>query len=174
MRKYLLPATVAGAAILSSMSVLASDGTITFAGQLNTSTCTVSAGSAALAVTLPTLPISALASAGTIAGNTPFALSITGCTTTATATTYFEAGANVDSTTGRLKNTGGATNVQLKLTNANGSAIDLSKTSGAQGVTAATVTAGAATPSFAVEYYATGAATAGTVASTVTYSMIYN
>ena len=80
------------------------------------------------------------------------------------------------STTGRLKNaTGSATNVDLQLLTAAGTAIDLSKAYGSQytGQTG-NIASGVATLEYAVRYYATGAATAGNVASSLTYSVVYN
>lgn len=180
MRKYLLPASIASAAILSSFSAAASDGTITFNGQLVSNTCAVSAASKAMTVTLPTLAVAAFPTAGTVGGNTAFSMDVTGCPASiTTATTYFETNPDVDASTGNLKPSaaGSAAFIQLKLTNQNGTPIDLSKSKGLQGVVPATVSAlGAATARFAVEYVAVGGVptAAGTANSSITYSMEYN
>jgi major type 1 subunit fimbrin (pilin) len=70
---------------------------------------------------------------------------------------------------------GGAANVQLQLRNSNDSIINVAAAPGAQGVIAAIITGtpGVGTANFAVNYYATGVTTAGTVGSAVTYSMSY-
>jgi major type 1 subunit fimbrin (pilin) len=180
MRKYLLPATIASAAILLSFSAAASDGTISFSGKIASATCTIDPGSAALTVTLPTLAVSAFqATAGTLAGITPFSLTATNCPGAVTSiTTFFENNSNVDGTSGYLNNPAGAgqaTGVALKLTNATGSTIDLSKSSGGQAVVAATVDGtGTAVAKFAVQYVSTSATVVpGNVNPTITYSMVY-
>lgn len=158
-----------------SQAAQASDGTITFNGALQNATCTITGGGNQT-VTLPTLSTASLASAGTTAGDTLFNIAVTGCTAGLTsANAYFEAGGNIDTATGRLKNTGAATNVQIQLLNGNGSVVNLAgSTSAAQSTVAAALTSGAGTQSFIARYYATGATTAGSVASSVTYSMVYN
>ena len=166
---------IAAAAILVAQGAQASDGTITFNGQLTNATCTITGGGNQT-VTLPTLSTATLASTGNTAGDTLFDIKLTGCSAgVATATAYFEAGANTDAVTGRLKSTGTASNVQIQLLNSNGSLVNVAAPSVAgQGTQAATITSNAGTQSFIARYYATGATTAGTVASSVTYSMVYN
>ena len=87
---------------------------------------------------------------------------------------YLKAGANVNTTNGRLNNTGTATNVQIQIRNSDGTVVDASKASGAQNASMATVASNAATMRYAANYYATGATTAGSVVSAVTYSVVYN
>lgn len=169
---------LAAALAMAVSSAQASDGTINFAGQLQTSTCAVSAASANQTVTLPTLATTNLTTAGQTGGATTFSIAVAGCPTgvgaPTTFTTYFETNSNVDLTNGNLKSTGTATGVQLRLSNAGGGAIRLDKPTGSQNVTQATLSAGAGTANYFAEYYATGATSAGTVASSITYSMIYN
>lgn len=164
----------AALAVASFAAAHASDGTLTFSGSLTSSTCSVSAGSANQTVTLPSLAASTLASAGDTAGAVQFQIAVTGCSGgTATATPYFESGANV-TTTGRLANTGNAGNVEIQLLNASLGVMDLKGVNpSAQSSTAAAVSGGSATATFVAKYYATGAASAGSVASSVTYSMVY-
>jgi major type 1 subunit fimbrin (pilin) len=157
-----------------SQAAQASDGTITFTGQLNTATCTITGGGNQT-VTLPTLSTAALTSAGATAGDTLFNIAVTGCTAgLTTANAYFEAGGNIDTATGRLKNTAATNNVQIQLLNGSGTVVNLAGVAGSQNTAAATLTSGAGTQSFIARYYATGATTAGAVASSVTYSMVYN
>lgn len=174
MNRNLLAASLLAIAVIAPMTAQASDGTLTFAGALSANTCTITAP-ASFTVTLPTLPIASLAAAAATAGNTPFSLSLTACSAgVAGATMYFEAGANVNTTNGRLNATGTATGVQIQLRNSNGTVIDASKASGAQGTTVVATASNAATINYSANYYATAATTAGTVGSTVTYSVIYN
>ena len=153
----------------------ASDGTITFTGALQNATCTITGGGN-LNVTLPTLSTATLATAGATGGDTLFNIALTGCSAgIATASAFFEAGANTDATTGRLNSTGTAGNVQIQLLNSTGSVVNVAAvTVAGQGTQAATITSNAGTQSFIARYYATGATTAGTVASSVTYLMVYN
>jgi major type 1 subunit fimbrin (pilin) len=166
---------LAAIAIASPLAAYASDGTISFSGSLNSSTCTVSSGtSGSFAVNLPSLATSVVTGTGKTGGATPFSISVTGCSGGATATTYFESGANLDAATGQLKNTGVAANVELQLQNADTTVINLSNPTGLQNVHPAAILSNQATSSFIAVYYATGATTAGTVNSSVTYSMVYN
>lgn len=155
----------------------ASDGTVSFTGAVTSSTCTVSlnGGSASGTVTLPTVSSSALPAAGNTAGSTPFTLDVSACTFTGgntTVTAYFEAGANVDPVTGRLNNAGTASNVQLQLFLGNNYASKIAAGQATQSTAAALSASGQLR--YGVEYYATAAAGAGSVSSSVTYSLIYS
>jgi major type 1 subunit fimbrin (pilin) len=173
--KHKLLALATAAAALTPMISSASDGTITFTGAVQAVTCAITTPN--LNVTLPTVSTSALGAANATAGATRFVIAINNCTGIQTnANAYFEAGPNVDSTTGRVKNaTGTATNVDLELTTAAGTKIDLSKAYGSQytGQTG-NIVSGSATLEYAVRYFATAAATAGSVISTLSYSVVYN
>ncbi|HEV6965650.1 fimbrial protein [Roseateles sp.] len=160
----------AAAAIALSQAAQASDGTITFNGNLVASTCTITGGGNQT-VTLPTLSTSTLASAGATAGDTLFTIALTGCTGTQ-ATTFFEAGANTDATTGRLKTN--ATNVQIQLLTDAAVVVNLAGAAGSQNIGTVDTSTGSGSQSFIARYYATGATSAGAVSSSVTYSMIYN
>ena len=100
----------------------AADGTITFNGKVTDKTCTISTpGGKDFAVTLPTVSKNTLATAGAVAGRTPFAINLTKCSAGNVAT-YFEPGSTVDFNTGRLLNqasANAATNVQLQLLGSN-------------------------------------------------------
>jgi major type 1 subunit fimbrin (pilin) len=115
-----------------------------------------------------------LSAAGNTAGDTAFSITVGSCTVgLASFTPYFESGATIDPLTGRLKNTGGAGNVQLQLLNSNGTIIDAAKPTLLQNVAATPIVNAGGVGRYAVRYYATGMTTAGTVVSTVTYSMVY-
>lgn len=153
----------------------ASDGTITFNGQIESQTCTVkvNGGENNATVTLPTVSSSLLKTAGQTAGSTRFTIDLSDCSTqTGDVYAYFEQGANVNAN-GRLTNTGTATNVDLQLLDSANNALNAGSTEQTTSPTTAALAAGAATLSYAAQYYATAAATSGTVASSVTYSINY-
>jgi major type 1 subunit fimbrin (pilin) len=158
----------------------ASTGTITFNGELTANTCdvVVDGQTADATVVLPTVGISQLNGATQTAGETGFVMALNNCSgTLQTASAFFEAGASVDSVTGRLKNlTGTASNVSLQLLDASSSSRAVIEAGNANQVTNTTykdVTSGSATLPYAVRYYAEGATTAGTVISNVVYSIQY-
>lgn len=169
------------AAAAVAQSAFASDGTINFTGELRDQTCTVSvngqASPAVVSVALPTVSAGALSAAGRTTGQTAFNITLSGCTGSATAASaFFEAGATVDPTTSNLRNsaTGGATLVQLQLVDAaNGNVIRTGDTAQNAGTTRSPIASGGATMPYAVQYIATGRATPGRVASSVTYSINY-
>ena len=164
---------------MASPSAFAADGTITINGAVTASTCTVSssAGSKDFTVTLPTVSTSTLAAAGNTAGRTGFDITLSGCTpATGNVRTHFESGSTVDAATGRLNLTGAsgvATNVQLHLTNSDGTSIVAGAPVASQNSKPVALATGAATLRYAAEYYATGASTAGTANSSITYSIAY-
>lgn len=158
----------------------ASTGTITFNGELTATTCDVIVdGQAADAtVTLPTVGINQLTASGNTAGRTGFVMALQDCAgTLKTASAFFEAGTTVDTVTGHLKNTGGtANNVALQLLDGS-SASQAVILAGNQNQRVNTIyvdtTTGSASLPYAVEYYANGLTTAGTVKSSVVYSIQY-
>jgi len=167
-----------------TQSAFASDGTINFEGQLLDSTCTVNVngtvGPAAATVTLPKVSAAQLKTAGTIAGQTGFNITLSACSgTTTKAAAFFEAGANVDPLTHNLKNNDktkdGAQNVQLQLVDANNGQVikagDFSQVANTSKVTK-DASGGAVLP-YAVQYISTGVAAAGLVKGAVTYSITY-
>lgn len=162
------------------LCALAADGTITFTGQITGQTCTVAGdgGSASsFTVALPTVSASALSTSGATSGRTPFSIRLSGCTPeTGNVAVYFEPGATIDPSTGRLINTAAATpaaNVQIGLRNADVSQITLGVPFASQNTQQVALASGAATLNYTAEYAATAAATAGTVSSSVIYSIVY-
>lgn len=183
MKKIIAVAALVAVSTLSTVQA-AGNGTINFTGAVNSQTCNATVngatGATAAAVTLPTVQVNVLSAAGSVAGQTSFNVGVSGCATTnptgaGTVKAYFEKGPNVD-TNGRLINTtaGGASNVVLQLVDGTGNTVinagDISQNTG----NFVTITGGNATLPYSVRYYATGAATAGAVTSSVTYSLIYN
>jgi major type 1 subunit fimbrin (pilin) len=167
--------------ILVSGSAWASDGTISFTGAVVASTCvvTLNGGSSSGTVTLPSVPTTILAASGNTAGPTNFTLNLTGCglvTGKTTVNAFFEAGSTVNPVTGNLINSGAATNVALQLLVASTSAqiIPGSPTQAQPtGVTLIATPGASGDLNYVVQYYATGVSTAGTVTSSVTYSLAY-
>ncbi|MEJ0230739.1 fimbrial protein (plasmid) [Klebsiella michiganensis] len=166
-------------ALILSVNANAADGTITISGEVTDTTCdiAVNGGTADATVTLPTVSASTLTTSGETAGTTPFSIALSGCsgTTLNTATTWFESGSNVDSTTGRLTNTGTAENVQVQLLNSDLGTIVAGGTSGStdQNDVAVDISGGSGTLNYYAQYYALGASSAGTVLTSVDYTIVY-
>lgn len=137
-------------------------------------TCEVSANSKDITVTLPTVGVGSLATAGTTAGRTPFTINLENCKA-GDVSAFFETGGNVDAASGRLNNTGTAGNVQVQLLSDSSEVIRvLANAAQAPVTTKATVANdGSAALNYYAEYYATGAATAGEVATSVQYTINY-
>ena len=175
MSRY-LPLAAAFAGLVVSASATAADGTITFNGLITDNTCEVSVNSSGAngTVMLPTIQASALPSVGSTAGTVPFNILLSNCagTTLNTASTFFEAGASVDSSTGRLDTTGSADNVQLQLLNSAHGVIAAGAIT--QNDVPVDISSGSGTLDYYVQYYATGAVVPGTVTSMVNFSIVYD
>lgn len=180
--KRVFLSTVISSALISGSVMAAETGTVSFNGLITGSTCDVNIGGsgADATVVLPTVSANTLDAATKTNGKTRFTLELSGCTGALTqAKAFFEGGNTVNNATGRLINTdtSGAGNVSLQLRDGqNNSVINAGDT--AQSAASAIGFVDIATNSSAslpyyVEYYAEDAVTAGTVASQVTYSLIY-
>jgi major type 1 subunit fimbrin (pilin) len=170
----------AGAAIsaLGSMAGLAS-GTITFTGFVTENSCTVQVngmGTGDGAVALPAVDTRALGTAraqNKTAAGTFFNISVSACNAPTRVAAYFEAGPNVDPVTHALINTG-SSSVEVKLFEASAATVVGSQIS--PGTSAAgQALNGAGTWYFYAAYAlaADGEATAGSVSTSVTYSLVY-
>lgn len=180
MKIKLLSALLGTAVLAVSQSAAASDGQITFNGNITAQTCTINgngSGGKDFTVTLPTVSTSTLTAAGQTAGRTPFNIALSACTpASGNVHTFFEPGPTTDATTGRLVlNAGGASNVQLGLLNAaDFSAIKAGFADASQNSQSVAISAsGAATLSYYVQYVATGVAGAGVANSSVLYTIAY-
>lgn len=172
MKKIILAAS---ALALGSVAAHAADGTVTINGKVTDQTCKVSANSKDITVTLPTVGVGSLATAGTTAGRTPFTINLENCKA-GDVSAFFETGGNVDAASGRLNNTGTAGNVQVQLLSDSSVVIPvLANAAQAPVTTKATVAkdADSAALNYYAEYYATGAAKAGDVATSVKYTINY-
>ncbi|WP_158218255.1 fimbrial protein [Roseateles puraquae] len=164
-RKFLAPSLLA----LCACSAFAVDGTVSLGGTVTAVTCTVTPSSTT--VSLPTVSKTSLASNGATAGTTPWSVSVSACSA-ATMNTLFEGGSTINAS-GRLINSGSATNVDGQILTSTFAVVNMLAASGSQGPSAVTLSSSAATQRFYVRYYATGAATAGTFTSSFTYTLIY-
>ncbi len=180
--KHIRTKILATSLLLAALSptAFAADGTIVFTGEIKGQTCSV-AGEGRPAgdftVVLPNVPSSLLNTGGNIAGNTPFAITLSNCTASLKkAAVYFEAGGNVDAVTGNLNNnaaTNGAKNVQIALSNNDGSPIKLGAAYHAQNSKTVDIAGGNATLRYQTQYVATGTASAGLISTTLRYSVVY-
>lgn len=180
MKKLAIVAMIAAAFGSAGSAYAASTGTITFNGLLTANTCDVVVDGQGpdATVVLPTLGTNQLDAATKTAGATSFVMALSNCSgTLETASAFFESGASVEATTGRLKNmTGTATNVSLELLDASSPSQKVIQVGNQNQVTNTTyvdISSGAANLPYAVRYYAEAATTPGTVASNVVYSIQY-
>lgn len=164
--------------VTAASSAHAADGTITITGEITAQTCTISGdgGGKDFTVTLPTVSTSALATSGATAGRKPFRIALSNCSPdSGNASVYFEPGTTVNAETGQLKNaTGDAKNVEVGLLNKDASNIKLGAAQAQQNSQVVPISSGAANLDYYAQYVATGgAATAGTVGTSVMYSVSY-
>ncbi len=155
--------------LVAATGAYAVDGTVNVNGSVSSATCTIT--TSGTTVTLPNVSRTSLAGAGQVAGLTPWSVSVSACNAV-TMNTYFEPGATINAS-GRMINSGTATNVDGQLLNSAQTAINMSLTYGSQGTSPVTLSGNAATQQFYVRYYATGVATAGTFVSSFTYTLVY-
>ncbi|MGX9312625.1 fimbrial protein [Pantoea ananatis] len=168
-----------GASFISFNAISASQNTIRFQGEVNAQTCNVNVNDATGSpiILLPTVSTTALSTEKSTAGKTPFTINLTGCVAPASGSTQainINLVGNNISSTGDLLNTGTAKNVALRLLDNSDKAINLS--GGTATVSGMTLASGStsASQNFSVEYYSdSGSAGAGTVLSSVQYSVSY-
>lgn len=173
MNKTLLATTlvaVIAAAAFAPTAQAANTGTITISGKVLADTCTIAVNGGAT-VALPTVMTNSLSTVGSNAGSTPFTIALSGCDANTTSAAMSFSGANIDAGTGNLKNTvTGGSNVQVQLLNG-ASVINASTNANAPTIT---VTSGSGSVAMNARYVAaTAAATAGMVASTVSFTLSY-
>jgi major type 1 subunit fimbrin (pilin) len=179
MKKVVFP--LVGAVMCLAGSVAYADpapagdgGVITFTGLATGQTCTLNNKN--FIVALPTISVSALKSAGSTAGATGFAVSLSDCPASGKAHVYWVNGSTTLAD-GNLQNAGTATNVELQLQDYNGGSpatIDLSKADGAQNSQSVQFENGTANLQYAVQYISpNGGLTAGSITSNVSYQIVY-
>lgn len=180
--KAIIPALALGGLLgLASVGANAADGTITITGSVSDITCSINGATAGTdaskTIVLPTVSVSALRELGQTAGTSQpsdLRFTLTGCSSGTKAIASFENGPQVDQGNGNLVNSGTANNVQVQLLNGQLAPINITTNSNNQLATeGAAITGGAAELKYFARYYATGAATAGTVNTSVQFSMQY-
>jgi major type 1 subunit fimbrin (pilin) len=176
MKNVLATALIAalGFAALAPNQASAADGTINITGSVNASTCKINGANspATVNVTLPTVSTTSLSAAGTTAGRTAFALALSNCGSLTKAQTFFEPGPTIMAD-GNLKNGGSATGVEVQLLNSDFSAINLAGTASTQNSQQVALTSGTGNLNYYAQYFATAAAGAGNVTTSVQFTMLY-
>lgn len=154
-----------------------SDNTISFQGEVTDETCslTVNGNDTAPIILLPTVSTSDLSASGDVAGATTFEMGVSGCTgsTDSTAISTVFVGNLIETTNGTLGNTGTAENVTVQILDTEGTEINLSSTYTAEGDLTLAAGDTASTATYTAQYYASDAATAGTVAASLQYAVTY-
>lgn len=171
MKKYIVAMAAAGT-MFGMSAAQAADGTITFNGKIKDQSCTISTPAGKdFTVELDTVSVGALAAAGQTAGKKPFTISLSNCPQMDVAA-YFEPGNTVDYSNGRLNNqkADGAKNVQVQILK-DAKPLAINKNQETQWVKV--TQDGNASLDYFGEYYATGAATAGELSTSVMYSIVY-
>ena len=179
-----LGVALAGAA----MAATPDGGTITFTGEVTDVTCTIKGGAGTnggannFLVALAAAEASTLATVGATANPKAFSVEIgghsgdTGCPGGKISTMSFStASPQIDAATGALRNAlvNEATNVEIQLTDASGTAIDLADPTYNQDVTMPAT--GPGVLEFQAQYLAVGgAATPGLISTSVVYGVTYN
>lgn len=154
------------------------DNTINFQGEVTSQTCSVDINGNATSplVLLPTVPTTSLSTQGDVAGQTDFTVRLTGCEAAPAGGTKINTVFVANSLTGdgNIGNVGTAGKVALQLLDPAAPQTPFDLTGGhkapglelLEGKTTAEHT-------FAVRYYAEGAATAGSVLGSVQYAVSY-
>ncbi|WP_267225490.1 fimbrial protein [Dyella silvae] len=181
-------AFVMGAAVSASSfaAPAGSGGTITFTGQINDTTCTVTGGTGTnegtgnFIVALDPADANQLATVGATANQKQFDVIFSGpnCASGKTAyMSYMLSSPQIDAGTGALKNalSGEATNVQIQLADSSKTAINLANPGQSWSTLIGATTANTGKLSFFAQYLAVnGPATPGKVSTSVVYSVVYN
>ncbi|WP_175886187.1 fimbrial protein [Burkholderia sp. BCC0044] len=179
MNKKLTLASIATAiAAFAPLAAHAYDGTVNFSGALSGASCEIKVNGADNngTVQLPTVGSAQLGAPGKVAGATNFTIELSKCQNAGESVrAFFEAGPNVDNSNGTLINraaTNAATNVAVQLLDTYGNVLKAGHDS-QRTVTPVALKNNAATLVYGAQYYATAATTAGSVSTSVTYSIDY-
>lgn len=160
--------------LVAATSAHAADGVISFSGQVIAPTCVINGGNNDLPVRLEPVNASALSRAGQVTGEISFQLRLSECASgIGRVSTYFEPGPTISPEGRLITDAGGADNVQLQLRNNARIPMNLAGANGGQNSQTVAINNGGAILQYSVNYYATGAATPGTVSSRVQYSLNY-
>lgn len=180
-KKFALKASLVLASLLGLGAAHAADGTISFKGEVVTSTCEIDVGNSTSTLELNKVATSQLKAPGDKSGRMGFKVSITKCGSGADAPTQigltFEPGASVNPATNQLTAgtaAGAATGVEIAILNDQQEKILLGMPHASSKSQFAPIQAGNAVLNYSAEYVATAATvTAGPVNATLTYSLTY-
>ncbi|QKZ05730.1 fimbrial protein [Pseudomonas eucalypticola] len=171
--------SLVGLGLMSQAAVAADAGTITFNGKVTDETCEVTTGSNGdFTVDLATAKVADLAQAGDTAVPLNFRIAVNNCSASVqnVRAQFLYDASLVDLSTGLLKNqlsgATAATQVGLQLFNIDDNSVIKPGDAGAAKSFA--LINKAAEMTYGVQYYATGASTAGLVKSQVKYQLSYN
>jgi major type 1 subunit fimbrin (pilin) len=170
---------VLAAASLACADSHAQNAQVNFTGNLRASTCEVSvnnSGTGDGTITLPDISARVLATPGARGGRTSWRVQVgtasNPCLTPSVQLGFRNSG-NVNAA-GRLRNTGAAGNVDVVLINADNNNVDINLATNANSqVRAIPPVPGYVSLNYAADYYATGQAGVGSVATSVQYDLIY-
>jgi major type 1 subunit fimbrin (pilin) len=159
-------------------NAFAADGTITFEGVVNDTTCTLDTNSQNMSVLLPSVTSTAFSGANTAASSpaVKFSLTATGCDVGAvSASVLFATGGNVDSTNGNLNNNfAGGTDAQVRIYKADGTTPINLANYGESASNKGNIVGGNATIDFYANYFSKNAKpVAGVLKTSIQYSMQY-
>ncbi|EPT0360550.1 fimbrial protein [Enterobacter cloacae] len=177
MHKKNVIALLLGSLLTSGSAFAVSDNTITFQGEVTDETCsvTVNGNSASPVVLLPTVSASELAASGNTAGQVTFDIGVSGCTGNSSGETKISTVfvGNQVTTNGNLGNTGTAKNVEVQLMDTSDAVINLANGFTGNGDLKLAANQKEATATYTAQYYASSAASAGTVEATLQYAVSY-
>lgn len=188
MFKKTLLATAASAALLSPLAAFAAgemgQGTITFTGSVTEAPCSITAADSNQVIDLGQISKKDLSAANKFSASVPISIHLTGCsfgTPTGTPATNLSkvgiafTGAVSDAATGKLTNTGTAANVVVQiLDKTNTAPVNFTTAPAAANAQQMTDGGGAGNAlNFFARLFATGVGGAGTVNSSVTYTLSY-
>lgn len=172
MKKNIIVATLAAAAVMSSVSAFAADGQINFTGEITDTACeVVNTVSSPLAVTLGKVSKSAFVGAGSTAAATRFTLKLSGCPDGLnTASVKFDGTSVAGDNSVLALTAGGAAGVGIQLSDSNQNKLPLNTDSASY-----SVTDGSASMDFVARYVATSATvTAGAANAVANFTINYN
>jgi major type 1 subunit fimbrin (pilin) len=171
MNKKLASMLATASLLMLSAGAHAADGTISFTGTLQGTTCTTAVAGTSGTVALARVNTSSLAAVNARSGRTSFSIALSGCSGVNNVTASF-VGANIDTNSGRLRDTGAnAGRVSIAVMDASsGRDIKL----GTDISSPVAISGGTASIPFLAEYNADAVgAVAGAVSSTVAYELSY-
>ena len=181
MKATVFKGMIFAAVAATSHSALAADGQIYFNGAIIDQTCTINAGQPDITVDMGTVSRNSLATPGSTADGTGFAIDLTGCSADTPVRARFLMDGGVDLASGEIKTTGagGGDALRIRLYNAADIAGNPIKvgSSGDQGSSGVSIANGAARLEYVAKYVRTASPVElgnGPVLGRVAYELSYN